>query len=363
MRYLKKILDRSSGCAESLPWITEELVGSGRTPDCAPVWFDIETTGLSPKKQEIYLIGAVCAEGGSLTLRQWFSDGGPEEESGILTGFLDWIPENAALISFNGERFDLPFIHNRCQVYGLEDRTVDHFSLDLYRSLRKYKKLLDLSGTKQVHFEQRLGSDKRDAADGRTCIRLYRQYAKAMHRPDNGRLSGMSSENDETEKQLLKGLREAVLLHNEEDLSGLIRIGSLLSCRQLTEGRIRLREAHAQTAGLTCLFETEKPLPTDIEFSEPGLYLQILGDQGKAILETWRGNCRLYHEDYKNYEYLPGEDMAVHRSLSAYIDRSLKEPATRGTCYTPVPCTQELAHDLDRCAVLLRSGLIFHLGT
>ncbi|MBR2765998.1 MAG: ribonuclease H-like domain-containing protein [Blautia sp.] len=362
MRHIKKILDLPYTAGDGVRWITRELEKVSPSQICAPVWFDIETTGLSPQNQEIYLIGAVNMENQSFILDQWFSDGGAEEEKAILGMFFDSISENTALISFNGDAFDLPFIHKRSQLYGLEDPAAECVSLDLYRSLRNYKKLLSLSGTKQISFEQCLGADSRSAADGRECIRLYRQYAKAVCKRDSRTTSEPSDGNSETEDQLLAALSHAVLQHNEEDLCGLIRIGSLLSCSQLGEGRIRFLEGHAVPEGLLCLFETESPVPVQIQFREPGLELYISDGHGKALLESWNGKCRLYHKDYKNYDYLPGEDMAVHKSLSAYIDRSLKKSATPLTCYTPVACTQELAEDPDKCTALLQSILHLHFG-
>ena len=44
--------------------------------------------------------------------------------------------------------------------------------------------------------------------------------------------------------------------------------------------------------------------------------------------------ARLYYLDYKNYYYLPNEDMAVHKSVAVSVDRTHREKAAPENCYT-----------------------------
>lgn len=48
---------------------------------------------------------------------------------------------------------------------------------------------------------------------------------------------------------------------------------------------------------------------------------------------------RHFYSDYKNYYYLPKEDMAIHKSVAAYVDHEYRENARRTTamCAKPVP--------------------------
>lgn len=53
------------------------------------LFFDIETTGLSPKNASVYLIGAAVIEDKKWTLHQWFAENTAEEEA-ILDAFLQF---------------------------------------------------------------------------------------------------------------------------------------------------------------------------------------------------------------------------------------------------------------------------------
>ena len=58
----------------------------------------------------------------------------------------------------------------------------------------------------------------------------------------------------------------------------------------------------------------------------------------------YHGMARLYFLDYKNYDYLPAEDTAVHKSVAAYIDKSQREKATPETCYSKVAVDDAFLH-------------------
>ena len=43
---------------------------------------------------------------------------------------------------------------------------------------------------------------------------------------------------------------------------------------------------------------------------------------------------KLFYKDYKNYYYLPKEDMVVHKSLASFVDKENKVKAAASNCYT-----------------------------
>ena len=74
------------------------------------LFFDIETTGLSPSSAQIYLIGALCfPKKGPAVLRQWFAASLFEEQE-LLRSFFAFAAPFRTLVHFNGQRFDLPFL-------------------------------------------------------------------------------------------------------------------------------------------------------------------------------------------------------------------------------------------------------------
>ena len=46
-----------------------------------------------------------------------------------------------------------------------------------------------------------------------------------------------------------------------------------------------------------------------------------------------KGTYYHFFADYKNYYYLPQEDMAVHKSVGAYVEPAFRQKATAGNCY------------------------------
>ena len=75
----------------------------------SPVFYDIETTGLSRKSTLLYLIGAVGIEDKTWYFHQWMAESDKEEET-ILRIFSQFLKQYDLLISYNGERFDQPYL-------------------------------------------------------------------------------------------------------------------------------------------------------------------------------------------------------------------------------------------------------------
>ena len=74
------------------------------------IFFDIETTGFSPKNSTLYLIGMLYFENNdTVCLKQIFIESLNEEKQALLE-FLSIIKNFEYIISFNGETFDFPFI-------------------------------------------------------------------------------------------------------------------------------------------------------------------------------------------------------------------------------------------------------------
>jgi hypothetical protein len=69
------------------------------------------------------------------------------------------------------------------------------------------------------------------------------------------------------------------------------------------------------------------------------VYLALGGEQAKLRIPLTDGTARLYYKDYKNYYYLPQEDMAVHKSVAGFVDKAHRQKATPDNCYTKVTVT------------------------
>ena len=67
-----------------------------------PVFYDIETTGLSRNSTYLYLIGAVGIEDETWNFYQWMAENASEEET-ILRIFSQFLQQCDLLISYNGD--------------------------------------------------------------------------------------------------------------------------------------------------------------------------------------------------------------------------------------------------------------------
>lgn len=142
-----------------------------------PVFYDIETTGLSRNSTYLYLIGAVGIEDETWNFYQWMAENASEEET-ILRIFSQFLQQYNLMISYNGERFDQPYLEARYEKYGIPSPFTGKQSLDLYLTLKPLKSLLKLSAMKQPCMEEFLGIKDRIYDNGKECIKLYKDFLK-----------------------------------------------------------------------------------------------------------------------------------------------------------------------------------------
>ena len=138
-------------------------------------FIDIETTGLSRKYNQIYLIGLLNYDNinKSWQLTQFFSESISEEEL-ILREFKSEVLKYKYIITYNGDNFDIPFINEKFKKYNIE--TIDIESIDLYKVLRSNKDFIEFSNLKLKTIEKELGIDREDTFTGLECIEFYKNY-------------------------------------------------------------------------------------------------------------------------------------------------------------------------------------------
>lgn len=181
---------------------------------------DIETTGLSPKSAAVILGGAVFAENGARKAIQFFGDT-IDDEKELLERYTALLERADVIVTYNGQRFDIPFLLNRMKRHGLDTFGMERlYSLDIYRVLRYHSHLPEiLPNMKQKTVEIFLGdSDSRtDEIDGAQSVELYYEYVNS-----SGAKRG----------QLL----DSILLHNRDDivrLSDMMRILRTLDIHEI----------------------------------------------------------------------------------------------------------------------------------
>ena len=176
------------------------------------LFFDIETTGFSPRGASIYLIGCSFYGKNGWMSRLFFAET-PSEEGDILRAFLSFASGFSFFVHFNGTTFDIPFLQAKCKKHALLSFS-PHAQCDIYKKISPYKNLLHLPGCRQKQLEEYAGIYREDKFNGGQLIELYRAYCET---PDDR-------------------LLEVLLLHNREDLEGMTRLFSVIAIPSLFEG-------------------------------------------------------------------------------------------------------------------------------
>lgn len=169
---------------------------------------DIETTGLNPNFAKVILGGLLIPgekQAKQAKVVQYFADE-RKDEAALLEAYGNALACSDVLITYNGSRFDLPFLKERSLRHGLNINLDMAQSFDLYRALHYHSKMREiLPNLKQKSIEAFLGLSpfREDEISGGESVDLYMEYLRTRS----------------------KAAREKVLLHNRDDL---VQLASIL---------------------------------------------------------------------------------------------------------------------------------------
>lgn len=286
------------------------------------IFLDIETTGLSPKDASIYMIGIGVLHQNDLHIKQLFADE-PSEEKSVIESYVSFAAGYDTIITFNGNKFDIPFLEKRAALYGIDPDFSNKNGIDIYKRLRPFRTLLSLTDMKQKSLEVFLGINREDAMSGKELIGIYDRYTRGR---------------DPEKLKLL-------LLHNHDDVLGLTRLLPLLAYPLVVTGPIKAEravknnyndyEGNTRTE-LIIEFTYETPVPVPVSGGFADCYLMLGGNKGKLRVAIFEGTMKFFYPDHKNYYYLPDEDRAIHKSAARYVDQGHREQARPETCYVKV---------------------------
>lgn len=280
------------------------------------VFFDIETTGFSADYNIVYLIGCIWPEGDHLRFIQWFADT-KAAEADVLTAFFYFIKDFRTLVHFNGDMFDIPFVTKRAKALKLTPAFGSVESVDIFRRIKPFKKLLGLPDMKQKTIERFLKIGRKDLYNGGELIEVYLDYLRT---------------HDQEEKHLL-------LLHNEDDLKGMPSLLPVLFYPDFFAQDFTLdavREAPGETDRLILSLSGDPVtiLPSPVAASVPAYAFRADKDRMELSIRVYKGTLKYYYPNYKDYYYLIYEDTAIHKSVGEFVDKDARIKATKETCYT-----------------------------
>ena len=305
-------------CQEQLYIKQYNLTNELFDEDC--IFFDIETTGFSPASSNIYLIGCLRKKEETLYIDQFFAES-KEDEKQLLTEFISLLQHYKTIISFNGIGFDVPFIKAKCDAYSIEEHLKDYNYIDIFKLISNIKFLLKLPNYKQKTVENFLDIHRDDKFTGGELINVYDDY--------------VNTHSEDAEKLLL--------LHNFEDVTGMLDLIPSLSYLNILKGGFRVKETEVtpyttydgQTGQeMIITLENDYIVPKRVSYQFKDFYFTINKNSTKIRIPLYEGELKYFYDNYKDYFYLPAEDMAVHRSVATFVDKQYRERAKACTCYS-----------------------------
>lgn len=276
------------------------------------LYFDIETTGLSASRSMIYLIGILYQKDDGYESVQLFADNAIDEDK-LIIEFADIVRNFDIIVGFNNDNFDLPFIKKRAKYLGLQPNILDFniTSFDMYKKMRSYCKVLGMKNAKQKTIEEYLGIVREDKFSGQELITYYRDYLISR---------------DET-------MYDCLLLHNYEDVCGLAAMSDIITVCDFFDGKWNIICMKSVEEGILIKCELENCINKKLNFKNQ--YVEICANNKDLIFHLFYKHQELkyFYEDYKNYYYLPQEDLIVHKSVAEFVEKKYKTKATKEKCY------------------------------
>ncbi len=283
------------------------------------VFFDIETTGFSPVRSIVYMIGCARRVKNRIIIDQYFAQSS-DDEAAVITAFTDSIADCDALISFNGVGFDMPFLRAKCQKFNIDDPFAGKNIIDIFKEITPIKPLLGLENYKQKTVERFLGIEREDKYTGGELINVYYEY--------------LATHSDE-QLHLLQ-------THNYEDVLGMAELLPVLAYKEvlcdlseITDITVSPFTAYdgQPKKELVISFRNKYAVPKPLSIHDNDFYINIGTEKTSVRIEVLEGELKHFYSDYKNYYYLPKEDMAIHKSVATFVDNQYRERCKAYNCY------------------------------
>lgn len=311
------------------------------------LFFDIETTGLSKANNQIYLIGCGYYSFEGLNIIQWFAEN-EQDEIEVLKSFISFSSSFRCLVNYNGKSFDIPFTSSRMEKYGLSMPSLN--SIDLYTIVKPLKRLLSLNDLTQKSIESFLGIKRNDQFNGGELIPVYKEYVSLNKTLAHKKASLSSSEINILYEHISNNLK-LLLLHNYEDVLNMHEIAKLFDYSKLCSDNIifcnykindfkNYNGDHCKEliilglhneSSVTKGFNSFKTTPV-------GSFIMTFSANGelKIRIPIVSNTFYYYLDNYKDYYYLPREDMCILKSMAGGVLKENRVNATKETCKIPL---------------------------
>jgi uncharacterized protein YprB with RNaseH-like and TPR domain len=275
------------------------------------IFFDIETTGLSKKYSHIYMIGTGKIYNNSYKTTQFFAESVSEERL-IINAFLNDLPEYSRLITYNGDRFDIPFVCEKNDQFDNRLKSGYISSLDIYKSIKPLKHFLKLPAMKQKNIETFLGIKREDKYDGGKLIKVYEDYQK---RPS-----------DEDEYLLM--------IHNREDVYGMLPLLKIFKYFEIKNAALNDFSMKNENNSIVFKGKLNICIPSPVRIDVSDMYIIIDKTVIKGICTLHDGKMKHFFRNTADYVYLIDEDKIIPKILSSGIDSVRYRRPSIEECYS-----------------------------
>ncbi len=214
------------------------------------------------------------------------------DEYEVLAETISSLKNFSRIITFNGNSFAFPYLRNKSKAYEICYNTDGISTYDLYILFKPLYHLLGLPSRK------------------------LKDYLNFLEYKGNA------------------------------DSSGIIKAVSLAPYLEFLDGKYSAESVRLTDDDVVFSFVLDTPVPKRISYAMAPFYLILNGEYGNLSSKIFDGSLRVYHSDYKNYDFLVNEGYAVHKSISGFMDKAKKESAVRENAYTYMKITDSLfSHD------------------
>lgn len=274
------------------------------------LFFDIETTGLSPETSFIYLISYGYYEDDIFHLTQLFAEN-MQDEISVLEAFDAILPDFTLLAQFNGNRFDIPYVKARFYYHNMSTHMASMEYFDIYLYTKTFKNFFELPNCKLKTFEKLLKIKRKDLIDGGEAINEYYNYVST------GDTSSL----------------EACLLHNYEDVLNLPDLSMLIIFEHLKELSSFNFNAYADNEYFIIEINTEQCINISITHKADDLEFSFKNNKAILRFKINDGKIKLHFSHYKNYCFLENENYAIETSYAKSLNMKNVKKCTLNNAY------------------------------
>ncbi|MBR1476841.1 MAG: ribonuclease H-like domain-containing protein [Lachnospiraceae bacterium] len=283
-------------------------------------FLDIETTGFTARSSCLYMIGCAYFRNNQWKVIQWMAED-YSQEAEIIEAFFNFAKDYDFMIHFNGNNFDIPFLTHKCAEFELPYNFDNLYGLDLYKKISPCKFFLHLPNCKQKTLEQFLGIDRTDVFSGGELISIYHDYVKSP----------------------TKFAEDSLFLHNSDDLRGMLEILPILAYPDMFTEGVRAKKVQANyykdydgntKREILITLAVPNSLPKKLSAGANDCYFKCDKETATIRVPIYEEELKYFYDDYKDYYYLPEEDVALHKSVASYVDRAHRLQANAKNCYT-----------------------------